>query len=491
MSLDLEPPFEMIPSVRIAFNVGCLIDILGGTYETGKYGESILNGGQTPITGVVGMPNVFKSAIADYIQFTAYSRFLGYENVFGMKYDCEISTTESRQATLASNVEGLEGENNPIENGKWNITDKILYMGNAWFDKFKEYIQKKVKSAEKIMVVTPFIDRYGKNIEIILPTFCSIDSLTEFETDDVAEMRNENELGDSGGNTDFLKQGRSKAVMLAQLPALVGRANMPIILTAHVDKAINMDPRAPAKKQMQYLKNGDVIKGVTNKFLFLTHQCWQCLSAVPLMNDTTKAPEYPNGSDDNMKGDTDLNLITMTLLRNKYGPSGLMFQIIVSQEQGVLPSLSEFHYIKSNDRFGLGGNVQNYFLDLLPDVKLSRTAIRPKINALPELRRALNITSELLQMQKLWSKYAAIYCAPKELYDDLAAIGYDWNIILNHTRGYWLPENDSDKHEKKFFSTLDLLHARVGEYVPWWWPKDKPLDLSKCKKVEYSRPKNN
>lgn len=488
MSDLFAPPFEMIPTVRIAINIGCMFDIAGGAYETGKYGESILNGGMTPITGVVGIPNSFKSTIADYFQFTAYSRFKLCMHTYGMKYDTEMNVTEARQAALAGNIEGLEGEDNPIENGRWNITDKVRYMGNVWFEKYKEYCATKVKSADKLQVNTPFLDRNGNNMTIMTPTFVGVDSFSEFETDDVADMRNDNELGDSGGNTDFMRQGRSKAVMITQLPALVMRSNTPMVLTAHVGKTINMDARAMPVKKMQYLKNGDTIKGVTDKFLFLTHQCWQCLSSIPMINDSTKAPEYPNGTDDDMKGDTDLNLVTLTLLRNKYGASGLIMQIIVSQEQGVLPALSEFHYIKTNDRFGLGGNVQNYFLDLLPEVKLSRTAIRPKINANAQLRRALNITSELLQMQRLWSKYAPLYCTPKELYDDLKAIGYDWDYILSHTRGYWLPDNLDDKHEKKFLSTLDLLHLRANMYKIVWWPKDKPLDFSKCKKIEGYRP---
>lgn len=480
MSLDLKPPFEEIPAVRVAYNVGCCFDIASGSYELGKHGEMILNGGMTPITGVVGIGNNFKSTIADYFCFTAMSRFTMHPQSYGMKYDTEMNVTEVRQSQLAERVEGLEGDKNPVENGRWIITDKTRYMGNEWFEKFKDYVKHKLANAKALEINTPFLNRDGSTLKVLLPTPTAVDSFTEFETDDVATIRNDNELGESGGNTAFMRQGLSKTHMISQLPALVARGNMPMTLTAHIGKSIPMDPRAAPVKKLQYLKNGDVIKGVTDKFMFLTHNCWQCSNAAPLLNDTTKAPEYPNGVADDMKGDTDLNLVTMTLLRNKFGRSGLVMQIIVSQEEGVKPALTEFHYIKVNDRFGLGGNVQNYYLELLPDVKLSRTAIRPKTESLPELRRALNITSEMLQMKMLWNDQDNLFCTPKELYDDLIAIGYDWATLLN-TRGYWLPDNDSPNHEKQFLSTMDLLRMRKNLYTPYWWPKDKPLDMSKCK----------
>lgn len=181
-----------------------------------------------------------------------------------------------------------------------------------------------------------------------------------------------------------------------------------------------------------------------------------------------------------MKGDTDLMLVTLSLLRNKYGRSGLIMQIVVSQEEGVLPSLSEFHYIKTNERFGLGGNVQNYFLDLLPDVKLSRTAVRPKLYKDEKLRRAVQITSEMCQMKMLWNDDTNVFCTPKELYDDLIAQGYDWNILLN-TRGYWLADNDSPAHEKPFLSTMDMLRMRKKLYFPFFLNEDKTL------KAEYRK----
>ncbi len=482
MSNGFAPPFAMIPTVRVAINLGGLFDIPAGSYQEGIHGESILNGGLTPFTGVVGIANNYKSSLADFFAFTAMSRFIDHPHIYGMKYDSENNVTMSRQSQLAEAVEGLSGEKNPVEAGRWVVSDRSSYIGNEWFEEYKKYVKTKIAGAKDLMVTIPFVDREGKQMQWMLPTPACIDSISRFETEDVATMREENELGDSGANTAFMRQGLSKTHMIAQLVGMVAQANTPMIMTAHIGKVIPLDARAAPVKKLQYLKNGDVIKGVSDQFLFLTNLCWQCSNAAPLINDGTKAPEYPDGTDDNVKGDTDLLEVTLTLLRNKYGPSGLMMKIVVSQSEGVLPSLSEFHYIKTVDRFGLGGNVQNYYLELLPECKLSRTAVRPKIRKDPMLRRALNITSEMCQMTMLWRDEEQLFCTPKQLYDDLKEMGYDWSILLN-TRGYWLPDNDSPKHDKPFLSTRDLLRMRRGQYVPYWFTKEQrdKIDMSKAK----------
>jgi uncharacterized protein YtpQ (UPF0354 family) len=51
-------------------------------------------------------------------------------------------------------------------------------------------------------------------------------------------------------------------------------------------------PQAPVKK-LQHLKNGDKIKGVTDQFFFLMSNCWHAYNASPLLNQSTKGPEYP------------------------------------------------------------------------------------------------------------------------------------------------------------------------------------------------------
>ena len=470
--MDLRSNFIPAPILKLMINIGALLDISTGDYEIGLHGESILNGGLANLTGVVGIGNNFKSTIMHYMCLVAMARMKGST---GSMYDTEINAHEKRIQKLADLILEFNGEQ-ILETQRWVITDKVQYYANVWWKTLKTWLSDKKKNSSKIMRDTPFVDRSRKKyLQIMTPTFTEVDSFSEFETEDVAEMQDKNELGESGGNTIHMRQGLAKVRFLMEIPALMGAAVNFTLMTAHIGKVVDMSGgRAPPVKKLQHLKNGDVIKGVTDKFTFIMHNCWHCYNAAPLINDSTKGPEYPRDSDDNLKLDTDLNTVLLRNLRSKSGMSGMTVELIVSQSEGVLPSLSEFHYIKTHDRFGLSGTLQNYSLDLLPDVKLSRTTVRGKIDSDAKLRRALTITSDICQMRELWHHLPYEFlCTAKELYDDLKAKGYDWNVLLE-TRTWWALDND---HPIPFLSTMDLLKMRNGTYFPYWMNADKTIKV--------------
>ena len=261
-----------------------------------------------------------------------------------------------------------------------------------------------------------------------------------------------------------MQQGLLKTKVLKDLPRLSINANINFLFTAHLGKEINMatGPFAPQpKKSLSYLKQGDKIKGVSDKINFLSTHLWSAYGARPLINQGTKEPEYPiNKSDIN----TDLNIVNLQQLRSKSGPSGFIIELIVSQREGVLPSLTEFHYLKNN-KYGIDGNPRSYSMFLRPDVKLSRTTVRNKIDGDPKLRRAINITAELLQMTKFMPQYEKLYCTPEELYKDIKELGYDWDVLLD-TRGWWAVKQYDTKLQP-FMSTLDLLLLRAGKELYW------------------------
>jgi len=472
ITLNFIPEMEQIPSLRHLFNIGSLMDVPTGIYLPGIYGESILNGGIGMITGVVGIGNSFKSTIMDYMALSAAA---GFEGTRYSIYDTELNKQGFRLNRLAQSIDTWAGRD-LIGEGIVKISDKTQYLANEWYEKKKEQMEAKVKSKDKITIDIPFlVKETGKAMKIMFPTFESVDSFTEFETSDVADMQDNNELGDSGANTIFMRQGVSKTRFLQDLPKRASESGTFVLMSAHVGKVIGMDPRSPPPKHLQFLKNGDVIKGVTSKFLFLTTCCWQTLSCSLLINDGTKAAEYPKEQGNDVKGDTDLNLVTMSLLRNKNGPSGTLIQLVVSQQEGVLSTLSEFHYLKTNDRFGFEGNVQNYSMTLMPGVALSRTKVRQKIDTDARLRRAINITSELLQINNLYDYLEPeLYCSAKQLYDGIKERGYDWDILLD-TRGNYMHENYSQP--KMHLTTMDLMKMRVGKYHPYWLADDKKTIL--------------
>ena len=470
----LRPNFEPAPHHKIMINIGALMDIPTGHYVQGAYGESILNGGLGLLTGVTGIGNNFKSTVMDYMMLSAMDRIGCMTETSGSTYDTEMNRLPTRMEAIASRFESFR-DRNVVEDGTWLLTDKTKYYADRWYEILKQFLRDKRDHSKELLQKTPFLDRDLKPFYILTPTFTSVDSFTLFETENIAKIQDENLLGDSGGNVIHMRQGLAKTRFMMDIPAAAARAQHYVLLTAHMGKDISIPtgpiPQAPTKK-LQYLKNGDKMKGVTDQFFFLMSNCWHAYNAAPLLNDKNKTPEYPAHPDDNTSGDVDLNQVCLRQLRGKSGMTGYVLNLIVSQSGGILPSLSEFHYIKGEDRFGLSGSLQNYVLDLLPEVKLSRTSVRHKLDNDPLLRRAMNITAELCQMHQYWRhlRDQDILCTPKELYEDLKNQGWDWTVLLN-TRGWWTVNND--QHPIPFLSTMDLLRMRKGLYFPYWANPDK------------------
>lgn len=474
----LAPGLIRAPNVKVMINIGALLDIPTGTYIRGKHGESILNGGLGFLTGVVGIGNNFKSTIMHYMSVVGAARMGDGCSI--TTYDTEINIHEWHLVGMQNSIPELKGAN-LLDEGRWSITDKTVYHGDQWYDGVKDFMQMKIKDKAKYSVKTPFLDREGELLKIVQPSILEVDSMSEFVTQDVIKMQDDNALGESGANTVSMRQGLQKNRFLMEIPALSGGSYTYTLMTAHIGNEFSMDPRNPPPKKLQHLKGGQKLKGVPEKFTFVMNNCWHCYNAAPLINDSTKAPEYPRDKDDDLKGDTDLNVVMVRQLRSKSGPSGMAVPIIASQKEGILPSLTEFNFIKTENRWGLEGTVQNYNLVFCPDVALSRTLVRRKIDSNAALRRGLNLASEMLQITYLYHDLDPCYlCTPKELYEDLKAMGYDWPTLLN-TRSWWVL--DGFHTDVPFLSTMDFLRMRTGEYIPFWFTAEQKakIDITKAK----------
>lgn len=462
--MSLLPEFQASAPIKPMINVGACLDIPNGTYIVGAHGESLLNGGLGALTGIAGIGNNFKSTLMHYMFIRGMARMDGS---FGSTYDTEVNIHEWHLRTFMENIEELEGEN-LIDAERWLITDKTIYHADEWFDKFKDSVTAKRKNQSKYMRQSPFLGRDGKQLEIIQPTFAQVDSMSEFMTQDVIKMQDDNSLGEAGGNMVSMRQGMQKNRFLMEAPALMGGSSTYMLMTAHIGNEFNMDPRNPAPKKLQHLTQGIKLKGVPEKFTFVMNCCYWCHSARPLINQTTKAPEYPRDSEDDLTGDTDLNTVNVKVLRSKSGPSGMTIELIVSQAEGVKPALTEFHNIKSSERFGLGGNDRNYYVIFAPHHKLSRTTVRGKTEEHGDLRRALNFTSEISQMHDLWHHFEDDFLpGAQDLYDSLIAKGYTWAQLLE-TREWWCLDNE--QHHTPYLSSMDLIKMRWGTYHPYWMP---------------------
>lgn len=459
---------------KILINIGCLMDIPTGFIVTGKKGESIINGGLPQISGLVGRGNNYKSTIMHYMALSAYDKISASHETNMVTYDTEMNTFLERLEDLSKRFEHIPDDIIRSNKGLWTVTDKSQMPGNKFALILNEYSENKIKDKDSKITIECFKDPYeDKPLSTLLPSFVEIDSLSEFEAESTIEMLS-NDLDGSDTNTFAMKQGLFKSKFLSTLPRLASMSNTFILFTGQVSNKINMatGPAAMAQpvKDLQYLKQGDSIKGISNKFFFLLNSAWFLHTASLLKNKSTEQAEYPVDTSSNQSNE--LNVVKLTQLRSKSGSSGYTISVIVSQDEGVLPTLTEFHHIKENNRFGLSGNNVHYNLDIYPDVSLSRTTIRNKIDSDPRLRRAINITSELLQLSIFNPELETqgLMCTPKELYEDIKKLGYDWNVLLD-TRGYWTIDQYTNK--VPFLSTVDLLKMKKGLYTPYFLKDNK------------------
>ena len=474
MNFGAEELFPQVPSLRPAMNVGCLFDIPIGTYYTGKHGESILNGGLQQVTGACGRGNSYKSTLSDWLNLTVVNR---YEQVNEMAYDSEYSKTPARTNSLASRMHNIGGLDLFAE-GRCILSDGTT-MANDYWEMVRSFADKKAKMGPKAEIGTPFwID--GKQISIVTPSLLLLDSMSQMQFDATETVNEKAEVDSKDQNTMALRDNLIKSRMLGQMPSVASKGQLYTTVVAHMGDDLALDPMAPPQKKLAAMKQKIKFKKVPENFTFLTNNLYYCSGAKAHHNQADKTPYFPKDANDRNPMDQDLQIIQVQNLRAKSGPSGIPFQIVVSQTEGLLPSLTELTYLRANKKvsnqsypmgFGIHGNDRGYMLDLMPDVKLMRTTVRGIVDGDYKLQRAMEITSEMCQMQLIWKgdKLPDQYrITPQELYERLVKKGYKWDELLN-TRGYWTFDGHTDP--LNFLSTMDLLKMANDEYHPYWMKK--------------------
>jgi len=458
------------PLFRPAFNVGGMMDVPTGKYEFGEHGESIMNGGVASMTGFVSRPNNFKTALAVFV--SAMIRRVCHESD-NVVYDTEGTFYPVGRYTPACHGYHFIGEIDWENDEHFFFTDISRLAGDEFFKTFMDTLKTK-HDHKRWMRTTPFLDINKKPKQALYPTTGVIDSFSKLQVTQVLQQYDKNKIGDSKNTTGEMNTGRAKNELFNQLPQLCARTGTYLILTAHVKDKIEMDAYAPDKRNLASMKQNTVIGGASGMYS-IPNNVWAITANKHLLNKD-RMPLYPLDNKTAMEGDTDLRILTVENWRGKNGITGLPIEMIVSQTEGYQPSLSEFHYVKENE-FGIGGNNLNYFIELMPDVSLSRTTVRKKIAENAKLRRALEIQAEMLQLFQFHRVDPdGVFTDPKSLREDLIKLGYDWDVLLN-TRGYWVFKEDEKAHPQPFLSTMDLLRMRKGLYVPYWLPADEKKRL--------------
>lgn len=468
------------------FPIHPLVDIITGEWVVGHKGDMICNGGLCPHMAITGKGNSNKTLImlSIIMTFLIRNRHVTFD-IDSQVYETENTLEYMRCIQIARGMAAYVGyTDEEIEEIISWISDHFVLRnssklaGNAFYDEMNELCDERLKRT-KDKILLPFNDFKGKPIEIHTPHPCGIDSFSALEPGVVTEkFLDNNTAGSSDNNTMYLKEAGAKTQMLQKWLNQNPRSSIYMISSAHMGDNINMDPRAPAEKKMMFMKQNHKLKNVPEKYYFYVSCMFFVNGSVPLVNND-KVPLYPMDSDDKEKRDSKDIRLELIVLRNKHGQSGAYLPLIANQNTGIDWHLSAFDYCKDNGRWGFDGNDRTYVLDLLPDVKLDRNVIKRKLRTDARLRRAVDINCEMQLMYRYhFDKLPRhLRCTPKELYDGLKELGYDWDMILGETRSYYT----LDHYENPVppISTYDLLRMRVGEYIPYWMSEEQIPDLVK------------
>jgi hypothetical protein len=470
----IKPKISIRP--RLFINVGAGLDIPIGSVVTGAKGESIINGGLAPLTGVVGGANTFKSTISHYLMLSACNHIRSTHEAFMHTYDTEGNLFIDSLKRLIRDYDwidpqcalpvGIDGStidsDSSCSDYIWALTDNTT-DGDQWFNELKDYLVERHQEKSEYAPYTAFLYQ-GKTYKHLIPFFVEIDSLSRFMPSVTAETLSSGGIGESNKRTIFMQKGLSVTQLIMQLTGLSNRENVYFILVAQMGQNIHIPTnpmQKPPPKKLHYLRANDKIRGVSDEFIYSMNSVWY-IYETKRMIDKDRGLEYP--SKQRNYGNEDLHLARLLQLRGKNGPTGVYVDLIVSQYEGVLPGLSEFHRLRSN-WYGLSGNRVTYHLDLYPKVKLTRKSVRDQIDQDPRLRRAIQISSELYQIRQFWPQLEEYYMDPKDLYNKLVEQGYNWDELLD-TRGWWAI--NQYEHTIPLLSTIDLLRMAKGLYHPYW-----------------------
>lgn len=468
MTFQFNNGFVRAKPIKPSFNVRAGMDIPSGIFVEGPHGETILLGGVSYVNAIIGQGNCFKSRIQRY--WIAQILKL-YPQACGMVFDTEnlISEVHVREEYrwLKLDPDVVFSDENP----RLVITRSADCDGTEWYDMYRQNVERKVKEAK--LVSSPFLDRDGKtSLKFYIPDPVGIDTVTEFKDTKTIEMGGKS-LGDSKAQMIHMKSGAAKSRMLSELSNHCIRGDTPMFLVAQVGKKFEMDLYAPPEQKLQYLKHLE-IKGGGTKMIYAPELMY-FVQNVSVLDDgsSEKFVKYPREGFELVPRDTDLNNVNLQILRNKYGPSGRIINVIVSQNQGVLPALSEFAMLADAKRWGLPGNDRFYSSPFVPGVTLSRTKIRTLLETNARLDRAMMFSSQMLQMFRLYGNLRADLRMPVEVVaESLLKQGYRLEELME-TRGEWCYDND--KHPVPYLSTMDLLLMAKGEKKPHWMKKS-PTD---------------
>lgn len=424
-------------------NTGTLFDYYTGKFRQAVNGLWVLDGGLSQCLGISGRGQTYKSGLAGSL----IARALAIHPLSNaVVYESE------------GTVSGAERYNDFVPIGD-PVSERILFHNTTtmnfseFYDMFCELCNTKEKQKKEYIVESPFLNTATlKPYKVWIPTFLLIDSFSRARSDKGDKQFNDNSIDDSSMNTFWLSEGNIKSRIMNDLPARAAKVGVYAILTAHVGDKQDLDPYNRTPKQLQFMKNSDKMKNVGSNFEFLTTTLLQTLKS-EVVQTKDKTCEYPA----DFSTDVEVNQVTTMMVRCKNNASGIQFPFIVSQYQGILDAVTNFHFLRQNKYWGLHikGNNQEFSSDADPDQYFTRKNIRQVTEEDYRVMRGLQLIAELCFIQHLWSTWKlpqAINMKPEKMGELLASNKEYAQRVLDST-GVW----STSKQERERLTILDVV----------------------------------
>lgn len=427
-------------------NTGTMFDLSTGKFIPGIDGKWYLNGGLGLATAITGRAQTYKSGVAGSLLARALSNYPGTESLV---YETEFTIPdETRYDDFVDET----------------VSPRIIFHNRATMDlgDFFEYIKKigeiKLKNKKDLVKDTPFLNmETGKAQRAWLPTFVMCDSWSKAGSSKEDDSYTKNRVDDSATNMLYMNEGGVKTKIMRAIPTLAHKYGMRFIMTGHVGTKTDLDPYNKSPKQLQYMKGNDKIKNVGSEFEFLTTTLMQVTGTTVLMSSDKKGSLYPYLD----SPINEVNEVSGVVVRCKNNAAGIVNPLVVSQYQGLLDAVTNFHFCRKHDDFGLLSSGKVHYSTIFePAKKLTRTTIRDLTNKDYELCRALEIIAQLCYIKNYWPSF--VYAIP-DMKIDIPAIAEKLTTsksikvsdILNST-GVWCFA-DQKKGSREYLSVWDIL----------------------------------
>ena len=246
----------------------------------------------------------------------------------------------------------------------------------------------KAKNKKNYYVETDIIDITGEKVKTWIPTFILIDSLAAIKAGIGLENVNRDKAGeikqmDISQNIDAMRDAKDNTGFIMKVKPLCNAYGINLSIINHITKDNTMSMFDVPKRYLITLKPGERLRGGYE----LIYQAYG-IDRISLKEKLTanRNPVYG----ENVEG----GIMEYVYLKSKNKGEGIPYRMVMDKNSGYRPELSDFEHLYANN-YGFKGSGIGISLDILPEIKFSRSTLLEKCHKNPELARALQFTAKM------------------------------------------------------------------------------------------------